>query len=80
MPQAANQIFLVLDGEDASTTELLQKVAKALGKKSLLLPVPVSLMTLAAIRCLGKVMSLIVYLAHYRWIAQKHDRYLAGSR
>ncbi len=52
-PQAANQIFLISDGEDVSTTELLQKVAKAFGEKSLLLPVPVSLMTFVA-KLLGK--------------------------
>jgi len=52
-PQAANHIFLISDGEDVSTTELLQKVAKAFGKKSLLLPIPVNLMTLAA-KMLGK--------------------------
>ena len=52
-PQAANQVFLISDGEDVSTTELLQKVAKAFGKKALLLPIPVSLMTLAA-KLLGK--------------------------
>jgi|TARA_B110000902_G_scaffold27376_1_gene29688 nucleoside-diphosphate-sugar epimerase len=52
-PQAANQVFLISDGEDVSTTELLQKVAKAFGKKALLLPVPVSLMTLSA-KLLGK--------------------------
>jgi len=52
-PQAANQVFLISDGEDVSTTELLQKVAKAFGKKALLLPVPVSLMTFVA-RLLGK--------------------------
>ena len=52
-PQAANQVFLISDGEDVSTTELLQKVAKAFGKKALLLSVPVSLMTLSA-KLLGK--------------------------
>ncbi len=52
-PKAANEIFLISDGEDVSTTELLQKVAKAFGKKALLLPIPVSLMTLAA-KALGK--------------------------
>lgn len=52
-PQAANQVFLISDGEDISTTELLQKVAKAFGKKALLLPIPVSLMTLSA-KLLGK--------------------------
>lgn len=38
-PAAANQIFLVADGEDLSTTELLNRVAKMLGKKPRLLPV-----------------------------------------
>ena len=52
-PKAANEIFLISDGEDVSTTELLQKVAKALGKKSLLLPVPVSWMIFAA-KLIGK--------------------------
>jgi nucleoside-diphosphate-sugar epimerase len=52
-PQAANQVFLISDGEDVSTTELLQKVAKAFGKKALLLPIPASLMTLVA-KLLGK--------------------------
>ena len=52
-PKAANGIFLISDGEDVSTTDLLRKVAHAFGKKSLLLPVPVSLMTFFA-RLLGK--------------------------
>jgi len=39
-PAAANQIFLVSDGEDLSTTELLQRTASAMGKKALLLPIP----------------------------------------
>lgn len=37
---AANQTFLVSDGEDLSTTELLRKVAKALGQRAYLLRVP----------------------------------------
>ena len=52
-PKAANEVFLISDGEDVSTTELLQKVAKALGKKSRLIPVPVGLMTFAA-KLIGK--------------------------
>jgi len=52
-PKAANEVFLISDGEDVSTTELLQKVAKVLGKKSLLLPVPVSLMSFVA-KLVGK--------------------------
>ncbi len=52
-PKAANEVFLISDGEDVSTTELLRKVATAFGKKPLLLPVPVSLMTWVA-KLLGK--------------------------
>jgi nucleoside-diphosphate-sugar epimerase len=52
-PKAANQVFLISDGEDVSTTTLLQKVAKAFGKKSLLIPVPVWLMTFMA-KLVGK--------------------------
>lgn len=46
-PNAANQIFLASDGDDLSTAELLQKLGKALNRPALLLPVPVSLLTLA---------------------------------
>jgi nucleoside-diphosphate-sugar epimerase len=52
-PKAANQIFLISDGEDVSTAELLRKTAKAIGKKALLIPVPVSLMRFAA-KLIGK--------------------------
>ena len=52
-PKAANQVFLISDGEDVSTTQLLRKVADALGKKPWLLPVPVGLMSFAA-RLIGK--------------------------
>jgi len=39
-PAAANQTFLVSDGEDLSTSELLRRMAVALGKSARLLPVP----------------------------------------
>ena len=39
-PAAANQTFLVSDGEDLSTTELLRRMGKALGKPARLLPLP----------------------------------------
>lgn len=39
-PAAANQTFLVSDGEDLSTSELLRRMAVALGKPARLLPVP----------------------------------------
>ncbi|MCF6207916.1 MAG: SDR family oxidoreductase [Ghiorsea sp.] len=52
-PKAANEVFLISGGEDVSTTELLQKVAKAMGKPSRLMPVPVALMTFVA-KLVGK--------------------------
>ncbi len=52
-PKALNEVFLISDGEDTSTTEILQKVATAFGKRPFLIPVPVSLMKFAA-RILGK--------------------------
>lgn len=39
-PAAANQTFLVSDGEDMSTPELLRRMGSALGKSARLLPVP----------------------------------------
>ncbi|MNG67025.1 UDP-glucose 4-epimerase [compost metagenome] len=39
-PAAVNEVFLVSDGEDLSTTALLQRMARALGKPARLLPVP----------------------------------------
>lgn len=52
-PAAANQTFLVSDGHDVSTTELLQQLAVAMGRPSRLLPVPQALLRLGA-RALGK--------------------------
>ena len=47
-PVAANQTFLVADGEDISTPELLKRTATALGKKAWLLPIPDFLLALGA--------------------------------
>jgi len=52
-PRAANEVFMISDGEDVSTTELFRKVANAFSKKAVLLPVPVGWMTAAA-SLLGK--------------------------
>lgn len=52
-PAAANQTFLASDGDDLSTSELLRKLAKCLGKSARLLPIPVWLMTAVA-TMLGK--------------------------
>ena len=48
-PKAAGQTFLVSDGIDLSTTELLQRTAKALGVKSRLLPVPAKMLAFCAV-------------------------------
>jgi len=43
-PKAVGKAFLVCDGDDVSTPELIRRVAAALGRRPLLLPVPVSWM------------------------------------
>ncbi len=47
-PAAVNQVFLVSDGEDLSTTELLRRVGRSLDKPARLLPVPAWLISLVA--------------------------------
>ena len=45
---AANETFLVSDGEDLSTSQLLRGVAEAMGKPSRLIPVPAGLLQFGA--------------------------------
>lgn len=52
-PAAAAKTFLVSDGEDVSTPDLIRRTAGALGVPARLLPFPVGLMTLAG-RATGK--------------------------
>lgn len=52
-PAAADQTFLVSDGEDLSTTELLRRIGHALGRPARLLPVPSRLLEVGA-RLAGK--------------------------
>jgi nucleoside-diphosphate-sugar epimerase len=47
-PLAANQRFLLSDGEDISTTQLLKLLAKGMGKSSWLIPIPVFILRTAA--------------------------------
>jgi len=44
-PNAANQIFLVSDGEEVSTTLLLKRIAQSMGKSPRLIPVPIALIS-----------------------------------
>ncbi len=52
-PAAANQTFLVSDGEDLSTADLLLRLGRAMGKQARLFPIPPSLLQLGA-NILGK--------------------------
>ncbi|AOF87746.1 3-beta hydroxysteroid dehydrogenase/isomerase family protein [Hydrogenophaga sp. RAC07] len=52
-PAAANQTFLVSDGEDLSTTDLLRRLGHAMNKPARLFPVPPSLLQFGA-NLLGK--------------------------
>jgi nucleoside-diphosphate-sugar epimerase len=52
-PRAAGEVFLAADGEDLSTPDLLQRMARALGSRSRLFPFPVPLLRAAA-RVLGQ--------------------------
>lgn len=47
-PTAANQIFLVSDGEDLSTADLLKRMSMALGQPARLLYVPTAMLKLGA--------------------------------
>jgi UDP-glucose 4-epimerase len=47
-PAAANETFLVSDGEDLSTTALVRRLAAAMGRRVYLLPVPPSVIRAAA--------------------------------
>ena len=52
-PNAKNQTFIVSDGEALSTTDLIRRLGKALGKSPLLLPIPAELLRLTT-KLLGK--------------------------
>lgn len=52
-PLAANETFLISDGQDVSTTYLLKTLAKAQGKSARLLPIPTAWLRFA-LKCLNK--------------------------
>ncbi|MEM6517800.1 MAG: NAD-dependent epimerase/dehydratase family protein [Cyanobacteria bacterium P01_C01_bin.70] len=57
-PQAANKTFLVTDGQDLSTPELVTKIAAAAGHSCRLFPVPPAVVKLASVcgDAMGKVL------------------------
>jgi nucleoside-diphosphate-sugar epimerase len=55
-PQAANETFLISDGQDVSTTDLLKTLAPLVhtqGKAARLIPIPAAWLGFA-LKCLGK--------------------------
>jgi len=73
-PRAAGETFLVSDGDDLSTAELLERLGRALGKPARLLAIPVPLLRLSA-RMLGRadladrlLGSLVVDASHTRQV------------
>ncbi|MBF8776606.1 UDP-glucose 4-epimerase family protein [Pseudomonas fulva] len=52
-PDAANEVFLVSDGEDVSTTDLLRRLGQHLGRQPRLLPTPSGWLALGA-RIVGR--------------------------
>ena len=52
-PNAAGKTFLISDGEDVSTPELIRRIGTASGRRALLLPIPVWIMKMAG-RITGK--------------------------
>jgi nucleoside-diphosphate-sugar epimerase len=52
-PAAANETFLVSDGEDLSTPELIRRIGAAMHRRAVLLPVPLPLLGAVA-RAVGK--------------------------
>lgn len=53
LPAAAGKTYLISDGQNFSTAELFRSIAYALGRRGRLLPIPISLMRVAA-RTFGK--------------------------
>ena len=47
-PKAGNQIFLVSDGEDVSTSELILRIGKALNQPAFLIKIPLPILKFAA--------------------------------
>jgi UDP-glucose 4-epimerase len=52
-PCAGGQVFMVSDGIDVSTSELLRRVARAMGRPARIFPVPESMLSFAA-RLIGR--------------------------
>ena len=46
-PAAAGKTFLVADGQDLSTSDLIRQMASAMGKKAYLLPLPIYMLKMA---------------------------------
>jgi len=50
-PAAANETFLVTDGEDLSTPDLVRRLGKAMGRPARLFPIPPTVLRFGAVLC-----------------------------
>jgi len=75
-PAAKGQTFLVSDGADLSTTQLVQRMAKAMGCEARLLPVPGSVLRAAAF-VMGK-QAIAQRLCGFLQVDMDHTRSLLG--
>ena len=78
-PAAAGQTFLVSDGQDLSTPELIRSMASAMDKSPRLIPVPVPLLCLAG-RMTGKAAEVDRWLVPCKSTARSLVRHWAGPR
>jgi nucleoside-diphosphate-sugar epimerase len=77
-PAAANEVFLVSDGEDLSTPDLIRRLAQAMGRPARLFPVPVGLLRVAA-KSLGKSAAVDRLLGSLRVDSSKASRLLGWT-
>ena len=63
-PNAANKVFLISDGVDLSTKELIQKIGNALNRKVFIIPIPVYFLIFSqnfSIRKIYRLVSWVLY-------------------
>lgn len=74
-PRAANQTFLLSDGEDLSSKELVEKISLAMAKRLKLIPVPVSILKLIGV-LLGRSQAVSRLLGSLQIDSSKAREYL----
>ena len=78
-PAAANETFLVRDGEDLSTTELIRRLARAMCRPARLIPMPTTVL-MAGATLLGKREVVRRLCGNYKLISPRRARCCVGLR